>query len=271
MLKIFTLNWKAPELLQNLITSTLPNLTNIDYEWYVRDNAATIDSEDSKILAKYPQIKVLSVDHNRDNFSQGMNSLFNISNSQDDDYILLLNNDIFFKDNTSIKNMIKLMESDSEIGVVGAKLNYKNSKKIQHCGVVFKPHEGGYVPLHLEDQINEEKHHRKNREFQVVTGAVWLTKAKYYKDISPSGGLDVKFHWAFDDVAACLSIKNGKHKKKIMYCGSTNIEHESSASLKKNPSNKMFLNQNYQFLMKDFKNVIIADQHLYQNKNYKVV
>lgn len=270
MLKIFTLNWKAPELLQDLISSTLPNLTGIEYEWYVRDNAASPDSEDSKVLAKYPQIKVLSVEHNRDNFSQGMNSLFNMSNAQDDDYILLLNNDVVFKDSVSIKNMIKLMGSDKDIGVVGAKLNYKNSKKIQHCGVVFKKNNQEFVPLHLDEHLQEEKHHKKNREFQVVTGAVWLTKAGIYKNISPSGGLDVKFHWAFDDVAACLSIKY-KLNKKIVYCGSTHIEHESSASLKKNPSNKMFLNQNYRYLMNDFFDVIKDDEILYRNKNYKVV
>jgi len=267
VLKIFTLNWKAPELLQNLIASTLPALDGIEYEWYVRDNAASPNSEDSQILAKYPQIKVLLVDHNRDNFSQGMNSLFNISNAQDDDYILLLNNDVVFKDAASIKNMIKLMDSNSEIGVVGAKLNYKNSKKIQHCGVVFNEQ---FHPLHLDDQVIENKQHKKNREFQVVTGAVWLTKAKYYKAISTAGGLDPKFHWAFDDVAACLSIKY-KQNKKIMYCGNTNIEHESSASLKKNPSNKMFLNQNFKYLMEQFQSVIDRDQKRYADPNYKVV
>lgn len=264
-LHILTLNWNGLDKLKELIPSTLKSITNLDCTWYIRDNGS-IDGS-IEFIEQFPEIKLLKIEHNRDNFSKGMNSLFNLASPSDEDFVLLLNNDVVFKDNGSIKTMMKMFDAP-DVGVVGAKLFYKGTKNIQHCGVVFN---GNGVPYHLDDGKPEAKHHKKDKEFQVVTGAVWLTKAEYYKNASDAGGLDEGFHWAFDDVAACLHIKY-KLGKKIVYCGKTNIEHESSASLKKNPVNKQYLNQNYNRLRNLFREYVTCDEKAYLNDpNYLAI
>ena len=52
-------------------------------------------------------------------------------------------------------------------------------------------------------------------------------------------------------------------KKKIVYCGSTNIFHEESASLKKNQVNKLFLTHNLQYLFGKWQGRYVIDQEAY--------
>lgn len=66
-----------------------------------------------------------------------MNYIFDKAKPNDDDYVLLLNNDVVFNDTTSLKNMINIMDKDDSVGVVGARLLFNNTDLIQHCGVVF--------------------------------------------------------------------------------------------------------------------------------------
>ena len=100
-----------------------------------------------------------------------------------------------------------------------------------------------------------------------MTGAVALTKAEYFKSANtknPSGisGMDENYHWAFDDVDLSLSIHHNM-KKKIVYCGGTQIFHEESASLKKNPINKLMLNHNLTHLFTKWKPRYTIDQDIY--------
>ena len=81
------------------------------------------------------------------------------SNSRNDDFILLLNDDVYFADNISIKNMLKLFNKD--VGVVGARLLYPDSKILQHAGVIFGKRYGE-MPYHYRHQEPDDKHSRKN-------------------------------------------------------------------------------------------------------------
>jgi GT2 family glycosyltransferase len=55
--------------------------------------------------------------------------------------------------------------------------------------------------------------------------------------------MDEGFFWSFEDIDACLAVKYGMNKK-IMYCGKTNVFHEESATLKKNPMHKLMMGTN---------------------------
>jgi GT2 family glycosyltransferase len=194
-----------------------------------------------------------------------MNFLFNEASPKDDDHILLLNNDVIFNDKVSIKNMISLFNKDNHIGVVGAKLLYTNTDRIQHAGVVFD--EKHKMPMHYRLNRPCDNVAKKNRQFQVVTGAVLLTKAEYFKNAfvnekSGNKGMDENYHWAFDDVDLCLSIKYNMEKK-IVYCGGTNIFHEESASLKKVPTNKLFMPHNTNYFLNKWKGRYMFDKEIY--------
>jgi hypothetical protein len=98
MLKILTLYWNGINNLKEIEPGLLDVIKNVgDAEWYVRDNGSKDGSVDW--LKEKSYIKLLEAGHNRDNFSQGVNSLYKMSNAKHDDLILLLNNDIVFKVN----------------------------------------------------------------------------------------------------------------------------------------------------------------------------
>ena len=267
MLYIYTLNWNGEDKLKKLYPTLEKSLKNIEYKWFIKDNNSKDNSVQYLKSLNTENITIIEYNHNLDNFSKGMNYLYKISSPKDDDLILLLNNDVIFNDNKSLHNMINIINSDKNIGVVGAKLVYTNSNLIQHCGVAFHPYNG--LPFHIfaNNKTSDDSFVNKNRLFQVVTGAVLLTKGSLYKQVhteNTSGnlGMDEDYHWAFDDVDLCLAIRY-KMNKKIVYCGQTNISHEESSTLKKNPVNKMFMSQNINRLLEKWKSKYQIDANLY--------
>lgn len=263
-LYLMTLTWQAKDKLSKLKDSLMPALEGLDYEWWIKSNACSDGTLEMIKSWDNPKIHLIEYKNNLQNFSQGMNHIFHEMGTKDNDYVLLLNNDVMFGDTSSIKEMIKLMDEPG-VGVVGAKLLYTDTNRLQHAGVVFHPYVK--MPLHFRTNEVEDANSDKNRLFQVVTGAVLLTKAGYYrkafKNTNGIEGMDENYHWAFDDVDLCLSI--GKNlNKKIVYCGKTKIYHEESASLKKNPANKLFMNQNQRYFLDKWGNKVELDLETYK-------
>ena len=270
MLYLLTLTWNALEKLTKLRESLLPALDGVEYTWIIKDN----DSKDAtyEVASKWgDNIKVLKYPNNLQNFSAGVNYCFHQANPSDDDFIMLLNNDVIFNDTTSIKKMISLLKKD--VGVVGARLLYTGTNKLQHAGVVFDP--TYKTPMHFRANEISDSSAEKNRFFQVVTGAVLLMRAgdfrKIFKNTSGVVGMDENYHWAFDDVDLCLSVYYNLNKK-VVYCGETNIFHEESASLKKNPVNRMFMAHNLNYLRQKWQNKYKIDREIYErDPKYNII
>lgn len=266
MLYLLTLTWNGIDKLTKLYNSLIPALGDNPYTWIIKDNGSKDNTVE--VVRTWPgNIKIIPYKDNNQNFAAGMNYLFAEAAPSDDDAIMLLNNDVVFNDATSIASMLCIMKEDSTVGAVGARLLYTDTDKLQHAGVVFdNKHK---FPIHFRAGQVSDAAAEKNRLFQVVTGAVLLTKAEIYKNAftkNKSGmvGMDENFHWAFDDVDFCLSIKYNMNKK-IVYCGGTNIFHEESASLKKNPVNKLFLNHNLAYLVDKWQKTYLLDKDIYTN------
>lgn len=247
MLHIFTLTWNGKDKMVSLHQSLIPALCGIDYIWHIRDNNSNDDSLDFLNSIATEKIVIHQHNHNRDNFAQGMNYLFKTAEPNDTDYIMLLNNDVVFGDTKSIHNMLSVM-NDPDVAVVGARILYPNSNRLQHGGVTFSKRYN-YLPFHYHHNEISTAEDEKIRSTQAVTAAVAIFRAKEYKQIyqnsSGMSGMDERYFWCYEDIDACLTIKHVL-KKKVMYCGNTLIFHEESASLKKNPVNKMMLQQNLQ-------------------------
>jgi GT2 family glycosyltransferase len=265
MLKILTLNWNGEDKLKKLYPTLINSLSNIDYEWLVKDNNSNDNSVEYLKSINNDKIIICPYKDNRQNFSAGVNYLFNVASPADNDLVMLLNNDIIFNDTTSISNMMSIIKGDASVGAVGARLLYTGTNKLQHAGVVFDP--TYRTPTHFRVSQTTDVHAEKNRQFQVVTGAVLITRASLFKNtntnnLSGINGMDERYHWAFDDVDLCLSIKYNMNKK-IIYCGKTNIFHEESATLKKNPANKMFLSHNLNYLFGKWSDRYAIDKDIY--------
>jgi len=270
MLKILTLTWQGCSHLTRLYPTLTNALDEIEYEWWIKDNGSTDKSVDTIKSWNDDNVHVLAHPNNVDSFALGCNRLFKLCEPKDDDLILLLNNDVIFNDKHSLRRMIKIMQ-DQSVGVVGAKLTYTGTNKLQHAGVVFDPKHS--MPIHYRANEIDDNEASKNREFQAITGAVFLTRAHLYKNIcttnkSGLAGQDESLIWAFDDTCACLAIKYNMDKR-IIYCGQTNISHDESASLKKNPVNRLFMNQNANIVKEKWGKKYQLDLPLYtKNPNY---
>jgi len=264
-IKIFTLNWNGHSKLEILKKSLFEEKLekDINISWHIRDNGSKDDSV--KLIESWEdkRIKAYPIDHNRDSFSKGINFLFEKSTPDDSDLILLLNNDVMFSDGQSLQKMIDHMVEG--VGVVGCRLLYFNTDKLQHAGVIFSKRYG-LMPYHFRHQEKSDTNAEKNRYFQAVTAACCLIKASSFKKIN---GMDESYKWAFEDIDMCLSI--GKNEK-IVYCGETKIFHEESASLKKNPVNKMFISNNVSYFKNKWSGKYAIDHELYlEDVNYNVI
>ncbi len=246
MLHIFTLHYNKKPFLVPLKNSLLNALKNIDFKWWVKDNASTDGSIEELKSWNHKNINVIYFENNKQNYSQGMNFLFKEANPSNNDLILTLNNDITIQDSKSIINMINVLKSNKDIGLVGAKLNYNNTNKIQHCGVLF--HHYNRLPYHFRAGEIEASRDQVNRYFPAATGAVSLLSADTYQNCfkntaSNTVGFNEEYFWCFDDID--MNMRITQHlKKKIVCCGTTSIFHEESASLKSNPVHSMFLRHN---------------------------
>ena len=82
---------------------------------------------------------------------------------------MLLNNDIIFNDKISIKNMLSIIQKDTNVGMVGGRLLFTGTDLLQHAGVVFDP--TYKTPMHFRAGQKSDDDASRNRTFQVVTGA----------------------------------------------------------------------------------------------------
>ena len=112
MLHIFTLTWNGLPKLEKLTRGLIDNLheahsahDTVNCLWHVRDNGSkdgTVE-EISQWFEDGSQMRVHDIGHNRASFAEGMNFLFEKAEPKDDDFILLLNNDVSFGEDASRK------------------------------------------------------------------------------------------------------------------------------------------------------------------------
>ena len=114
-------------------------------------------------------------------------------------------------------------------GVVGARLLYPDTLKVQHAGVVLgmsgsaghvfaeavAHDEGGYLGRALLDQ-----------EYSAVSGACLLIRTNLYREI---GGLDATaFKVSYNDIDLCLKVR--ARGLKVIYTPYATLLHHGSAS-----------------------------------------
>lgn len=126
------------------------------------------------------------------------------------DYLLFLNNDIeIIYDKAENKDWLEMMLAQcqrKDIGIVGAKLLYKNNT-IQHAGVVLNfggvaGHVNAHEPKDAEGYFGRIM---IQQNFSAVTGAFLMLSKKDYMEVN---GFDEDFPVAYNDIDLCLKITN---------------------------------------------------------------
>lgn len=218
------------EFLQPCVESLLEKTTYPNYEVLIVDNGST----DPDLLEYYrdlqqtqgERVRILAYDAPF-NFSAMNNEAARQARGE---YLLLLNNDTQIVQGEWLERML-CHGQRPEVGIVGARLVYPETGKLQHAGVVlglrgvaehvFTGELGltdpGYMNRALVDQ-----------NYSAVTAACMLVRRSLFEEVD--GFDEQSFAVSFNDVDLCLKI--GKRGYKVVWTPYATVVHHGSASQK---------------------------------------
>ena len=208
---IIILNKDHKKDLKRCINSIIKKSTYTNYEIIIVENNSNTKEifKYYKELEKNEKIKIVKYEEREFNYSKLNN--FGVKNATGE-YLVLLNNDTKIITSNWIEMMLGNCQRE-DVGIVGAKLLYRNSK-VQHVGVVLGlTGIAGHVNLGLG--VNDPGYMARNvitQNYSSVTGAMMMISKQDYKEV---GGLDESFPVAYNDVDLCLKIRN-KNKVIVM-------------------------------------------------------
>lgn len=182
------------------MVTILRNINNVSYEVILADDVSTDETVNAE---KY--LKNVVVLHNEVNLRFVKNNN-NAAKHARGKYIVLLNNDTNVQKNW-LESMIKLLESDSKIGVVGAKMVYPDGR-LQDSGNIVA---NNGVPQGYGNLFNPHKHeYNYVKEVDYVTGASVCTRKELWDQL---GGFDEDFSPGyFEENDYCFRVRQAGYK-----------------------------------------------------------
>lgn len=199
LISIIIVNRNGGKLLKKTLESIECNTNYENYKIIIVDNGS-YDNSISIIKNNFPWVKLII---NKENlgFSKANNQGIKYALKEKTDYILLLNNDIEMVNKDWLRNMVKTIESDPKIGIVGCKLIYPNGKEQHSYGQIIFNKEKNRIGLNYYDQF---------MEVDYVIGAVFLIKKEVVDKI---GLLDEGFTPIFfEEIDYCVRCKKAGYK-----------------------------------------------------------
>lgn len=199
---IVVLNWNK----QDYVLSLLDSLQNIEYDNYeitVVDNAST-DGSVEAIKEQFPDIDIL-VNTKNLGCGGGLNTgMKHIVEKGEYKYIWLLDNDAEIENNT-LRELMKVMESDEKIGISGCALyDYHNKNFLVDCG--------SFVNRKAQSKgFSGENVVLPNDPFEVdfVISASAVVRTQAVKEVN---FIDQRYFFEWDDIDFCISLKEKGYK-----------------------------------------------------------
>lgn len=171
-----------------------------------------IDADKSDKVSKYckkikkDNIKVLPKKEKDYSYTELLDSGINISEGE---YVVFLDKNIKIISDNWLKTMLGNCQRN-DVGIVGAKVLYKNSK-IKHVGVVFNS-TGIPINVNKNTNANESGYMARNniiQNYTAVDGDIMMIRKKDYEEIN---GVDKKLEKECYSIDLCLKIKeHGKY------------------------------------------------------------
>ncbi|MED5509395.1 MAG: glycosyltransferase, partial [Pseudomonadota bacterium] len=217
------------EFLQPCVESLLDKTRYDNYEVLIVDN----QSREPDTLMYYEQLgqrypnRVRVLFYNKPfNFSE-MNNW--AAEQATGDYLLLLNNDTEVVQPDWLERMLMHGQRD-DVGIVGARLLYPGSGRVQHVGVILGMASIADHPyanmLCMHDSSHMERA-RLDQNFSAVTAAVMLVRKSVYQSVK---GMDAdNLAVLFNDVDLCLRV--GELGYRIVYTPHAMVVHHGSTSV----------------------------------------
>lgn len=217
---IMILNWNGKEdtieCLESLGQVDYPN-----YEIVLVDNGST-DGSVEYFRDKYPAVEIIE---NEDNlgFAEGNNVGIKKVVERGTDYILLQNNDTIV-DPHFLKELVRVIESDTDIGVVGPTIfHYNERKKIQAAGAKVFWYIGR--ACHLGKNKVYDKKRNKIKEVDYITGCSLLARSELFDKI---GYLNKDYFAYWEETDWCVRARKGGYK--ILYVPEAKIWHKGGST-----------------------------------------
>jgi N-acetylglucosaminyl-diphospho-decaprenol L-rhamnosyltransferase len=115
-LSIIVVNWNTRELLRSCLKSIYATVHDLGVEVFVVDNASS-DGSQAMVEAEFPLVRLI---RNADNvgFARANNQAIQLNRAR---HVLLLNSDAVLQDGT-VQAMVKVLDSNPRVGIVGAQL-----------------------------------------------------------------------------------------------------------------------------------------------------
>ncbi|MFA6217698.1 MAG: glycosyltransferase family 2 protein [Candidatus Omnitrophota bacterium] len=241
-LSIIIVNWNVKHLICDCLNSIKTNLSDLQYEVIVVDNASS-DGSVVTLSEHYPWVKLI-INNLNCGFSRANNQGFKISQGE---YVLILNPDTLIKDK-SIQNMIMMFSLYSEVGIVGPRIVDQNgdiefSCKRRHLnlvGLILKRIMLEKIFVNLVTRFNFlkkifYKKFYKTEVAECLSGACMLVRRI---DLEKVGYFDESVPMYLDDKDLCFRFWKVGYKN--YFCSEAEIIHIGGASTKKTDNSKLF-------------------------------
>jgi len=231
-LSIVIVNYNVKAFLQQALESILKATTSIETEIFVVDNHS-VDGSIEMIQSQFPQVHLIQ-NHNNVGFAKANNQAIKKTTG---DYIWLLNPDTLVQGDTPEK-LIKVMETDEKIGLLGCKiLNDDGSlqlacrrsfptpwvafTKLMGLATIFPKSKwfGRYNMTHLDPD--------DAYEVEAISGSCMFIRREALEEV---GMLDETFFMYGEDLDWCFRF--GRSGWKVYYTPETSIIHYKGESSK---------------------------------------
>lgn len=218
-------HWNNKSLLDDCLGS-LRNSTYQNVKVIVVDNASTDDSV-NYLREKYPWVEVSERIVNG-GYAAALNTGILVGYIDKPKYYFALNNDTILEPET-IADLVKVMESNEEIGISAPLVLYESDPTITFSlgDRVYK-----WLPLPIRFGLRKKDKPKNHRiiEFDYVFGCAMLVRTSLLKKI---GLFDDAYFMFFEDADICRRSRDAGFR--IVRVGSTSILHKASKSVKEEP------------------------------------
>lgn len=228
LVSIVTVNYNQSgvtcEFLDSVLNMTYPNI-----EVFVVDNDSPKDNPDS-IKLKYPWITLLKTSKNL-GFAGGNNVALPHCKGK---YVLFINNDTEVESGF-LEPLVRLLESDNQIGMVSPRIQYFHTKNVLQFA--------GFTPFNMITIRNfaigfgqtDNGQYNDTRETGSIFGAAMLVPMRVIQEV---GMMADVFFLYYEEHDWAAHIKRAGYK--IFYCGESMVLHKESISTVKNSPFQIF-------------------------------
>ncbi len=195
----------------NCMKSILQNTENVEYEVILADDNSM---DETRFIEKI--VRGIKIIRNKENllFLRNCNQAARYVRGK---YILFLNNDTQVQLDW-LYPLVKIMEKDEDVGLVGSKLLYPDGSIQEAGGIIWK---NGEACNYGRGTNADNPECNYVREVDYVTGASFMIRSDLWKEI---GGFDERYAPAYCEDSD-LAFEVRRHGKKVIYQPASEVVH----------------------------------------------